>query len=67
MKNDCGQLMDFKSKDMGAHDALIQWALGYISGAAIFGPRSVNPFRNTDIDEAKRWIDEYCVNISKKR
>src|SRR5262245_1846687 len=36
-----------------------QWALGYLSGAAIFSA-NYNPLRGVDADGVWYWLDKYC-------
>jgi hypothetical protein len=53
----CGTwLHDRKTKD---YFAMANWALGYISGAAIWGDVG-NPLGQTDADGVFYWLDNYC-------
>src|SRR5271167_4306528 len=40
---------------------MINWALGYISGAAVYGDIG-NPLGQTDADGVVYWLDNYCHN-----
>ena len=53
----CGTWLDHRQRgewfDMG------NWALGFISGAGIYG-NVVNPLGKTDADGVLYWLDNYC-------
>jgi hypothetical protein len=38
---------------------IINWTLGYLSGAAVFS-LSLNPLKSLDSDAVLYWIDNYC-------
>jgi hypothetical protein len=43
----------------GQYIGMINWALGFISGAAIYGSVG-NPLGETDADGGAYWLDNYC-------
>lgn len=49
----------FASSDREAFRGTLGWALGYLSGAARFGP-GLNPLRQTDEDGAISWLVAHC-------
>lgn len=59
---DCAKLLEWKEKDKTAYEAAVQWEFGYLSGAAAYGPRKVNPLKGMEFDEVSRWFDNYCRN-----
>jgi hypothetical protein len=43
----------------GGERFLINWALGFLSGAAVYS-QSLNPLERLDSDAVLYWIDNYC-------
>jgi len=41
--------------------SMLNWALGYISGAATWADDIGDPLRGTDLDGVAYWFDNYCA------
>jgi hypothetical protein len=52
----CGKWLD--ARRTGRYFDMANWALGYISGAAIWG--AGDPLGQTDADGVAYWLDNYC-------
>jgi hypothetical protein len=60
--NDCGKRLEWKKTDKASYAEMVQWEMGYLSGAAVFGPRKVSPLKGMVMDEVTRRFDNYCQN-----
>ena len=54
----CGRWLDDRQHDR--HWQMANWALGFISGAAIWGDSVGDPLASTDSDGVFYWLDNYC-------
>lgn len=54
----CGRWLE--DRKTGRYYNMENWALGYISGAAMWG-NGLDPLRQTDADGVAYWLDNYCV------
>ena len=52
----CGRWLD--RRRTGHKDGMANWALGYISGAAVYGEIG-DPLRDTDSDGVLYWLDNF--------
>jgi hypothetical protein len=53
----CGKWL--ADRQRGSAFSISNWALGYLSGAAVFS-QTLNPLESLDSDAVLYWIDTYC-------
>ena len=56
-RESCGKWLDYRSRKI--EDGMINWALGFISGSAVYGDVG-NPLQSTDSEGVIYWLDNYC-------
>jgi hypothetical protein len=54
----CGTWLEDR-RTRGGHFSALNWALGYLSGAAIFGDVG-DPLRGVDPNGVAYWLDNWC-------
>jgi hypothetical protein len=55
----CGSWVEARKQDGWRALAMQQWALGYLSGAAVHS-ENLNPLRGVDAAAVWLWFDNYC-------
>lgn len=57
----CGKWLSLRQKDTENRlDSTLEWASGFLTGAAIFSPKQIDPANGIDAHALSYWLDNYC-------